>query len=236
MKALLFAALLVVSARPAMAQPAVDPLGRWLGSIQAPFGEVSIELNFVRTRQGALAGTFETPKQGVALPLAAVTLDGNTMTFELRATAGGGTFNGTLSSDGKAIAGNFNTSGVIVPFVVARSGDARADVLPVNAPIAKAFEGTWSATLVADGNAIPVVLTLVNETNQTATGTLVNATTGLELPLTMKQEGEVLSLTHAAVGPNFFSGTVNAEGNALVGTFTQASVTVPLTFARTTNR
>jgi hypothetical protein len=236
MKALLFVALLVVSARPALAQSAVDPLGRWVGSIQAPFGEVSIEMNFVRTAQGALAGTFETPTQRAALPLSAITLDGHTITFELRATAGGGTFNGTLSNDGKAIAGNFNTGDVIVPFIVAHSGDARAGVLPVNAPIAKAFEGTWSATLVADGNSIPVVLMLANETNQTATGTLVNSTSGLELPLTMKQEGEVLSLTHAAVGPNFFSGKVNTEGNALIGTFTQGAATIPLTFARTTNR
>jgi hypothetical protein len=236
MKALFFAALLVVCARPATAQSNADPLGRWLGSIQAPFGEVSIELNFVRTAQGALAGTFDNPKQGVALPLAGITIDGNTMTFELRATAGGGTFTGALSSDGKAISGNFKTGDVLVPFIVARSGEARAGILPVNAPIAKAFEGTWAATLVADGNAIPVVLTLANETNQTATGTLVNATSGLELPLTMKQEGEMLSLTHAAVGPKFFSGKVNAEGNALVGTFTQGAVTIPLTFARTANR
>jgi hypothetical protein len=236
MKALLVAALLVVSARPALAQAPANPLGRWLGSIQAPFGEVSIELNFVRTAQGALAGTFDNPKQGVALPLAAITLDGSTMTFELRATAGGGRFNGTLSSDGTAIAGNFHSGEVIVPFVVARSGEARAGVLPVNPPIAKAFEGMWAATVVADGNTIPVVLTIANETNQTATGTLVNTTSGLALPLTMKQEGEVLSLTHAAVGPNFFSGKVNAEGNALVGTFTQGAVTIPLTFARTTNR
>jgi hypothetical protein len=236
MKALLVVALLVVSTRPALTQSSGDPIGRWLGSIQAPFGEVSIELNFVRNAQGALAGTFDSPQQGVALPLAAIVLDGNTMAFELRATAGGGAFNGTLSSDGTAIAGNFKTGEVLVPFIVARSGKPRAGLLPVNAPIAKAFEGTWAATVVADGNAIPVVLTLANESNQTASGTLVNAASGLELPLTMTQEGEMLSLTHAAVGPNFFSGRVNAEGNALVGTFTQGAVTIPLTFARTANR
>jgi hypothetical protein len=236
MKALLCVAVLVVSAGPAFAQSTADPLGRWLGSIQAPFGEVSIELNFVRTAQGALAGTFDNAKQSVALPLAAIALDGNTITFELRASAGGGRFDGTLSSDGTAMTGNFKTGEVIVPFIVARSGAARADILPVNAPVAKAFEGTWAATVVADGNAIPIVLTIANDANRTATGTLVNATSGLELPLTMRQEGEMLTLTHAAVGANFFSGKVNAEGNALVGTFTQGADTRPLTFARTANR
>jgi hypothetical protein len=48
----------------------------------------------------------------------------------------------------------------------------------------------------------------------------------------LKQAGATLTLSSPVLGGEFFAGTLNAAGTELAGTFTQQTLTVPLSFQR----
>ncbi len=73
---------------------------------------------------------------------------------------------------------------------------------------------------------------MTNQPDGTSAATIVNVDEGLEIP--------VSALTHTAVGlaleikaiGGSYSATLAAAGTELIGTITQGSVSVPLTFRR----
>jgi hypothetical protein len=96
---LLTASLLLVPSPPLLAQTAVDPSGHWAGAIHVPpfngasSREIGIDVDLVKKADGALAGTFGQPAQNLkGLPLGKITVEGAAVTFELKASSGGGLF------------------------------------------------------------------------------------------------------------------------------------------------
>ena len=230
-RTVLIAAFCLVSASSLGAQTIVDPSGHWQGELQAPGMSIAFEVDFARSANGGYAGAVSIPSQKLkGLPLTRISLDGRTIAFEARADQ---PLTGTLSDDGKSISGDFLMMGSSVPFMMTRSGESRLEAPPKIARITSALEGEWHATLEADGMPLRLVLTLANRADGSATGRVVNLDEGgLEIPLTVAQNGASVKLDFVVIAGASFAGTLNSAATELAGTYTQNERTAPLTFRR----
>jgi hypothetical protein len=225
-----FAALLL-SSPLARAQSPIDPSGHWDGSLQLPAMDVGFQIDFAKNANGELAGTISIPTQHLnGLPLTKIAVDGSTITFGARSDQ---LMEGTISSDGKSIAGDFSMNGMNgmrAPFTLTRTGDAKVPPLPRGASLRKEFEGRWQGTLDVDGG-LHLVLTLANE-GGASVATIVNIDEGgLTIPLLVAMDGSTIRLTSTAT-EGVFAATLNKDATELTGTYTQGAVTLPLTFTR----
>ena len=235
----LVTSLLFVPASSLLAQTAVDPSGHWAGAIHVPpfngagSREIAIEIDLATNAAGVPAALFSQPDQNVkGLPLTKVTFDGRAVSFELKATSGGGLFRGTLA-DAASISGEFVTTegGYTIPFNLTRTGDAKIIPAPKRAPIGKELEGTWNATIEVGGKQERLVLKMANQPDGTATGTILDLDgSNVEIPVALTQKASNLTVEVAAVGASYIA-MLNSE-TELVGTWTQGPVALPLTFKR----
>jgi hypothetical protein len=231
----LIAALLLLPARPLLAQTAVDPSGHWEGPIQVPQMEVKIEIDLAKNSKGELAGTFGNPGEKLkGLPLANVAVDGRAVTFELKAGSGGGTFHGEILAGGKSMSGSFVAKEGTVPFSLTRTGDAQIEAPPKSAPIGKEMEGTWNGAFDVDGVQMRVVLKMSNQPDGTSTGSIASIDEGgIEVPVAIVQKAANLTFIVKMTGGSY-SGTLNAAGTELAGTYTTGQgIARPLTLRRT---
>jgi hypothetical protein len=190
---------------------------------------VPFAIDLARNDQGQLAGTISLPAERISgLPLLKVSVEGTAVSFYARADQ---PMTGSLSADGTTISGDYFAEGNTVPFSLTRRGAATIDP-PVTGPaIAAAFEGTWNAVIAANGLGVHVVLTLANRADARSIAHIVNLDQGgLRLPLAIGQSGSSITLTSTVV-PSSFSGALTDAGD-LSGTFTQGSLSTPVTFHR----
>jgi hypothetical protein len=224
-------AMLLVVTRAAGAEPDADPSGHWEGAVQAPGKALTIEIDLARGARGELIGTLGNPAQGEhGLPLATVVVAGREVRFAV-AARGGGTFRATLRGDGLAMAGDFVLAqgGTVLPFQLTRTGDARIAAPPTSPAISKRLAGRWTGTIAVDGKQLTVGLTLINHADGTASGTL--RSDGLELPIAITETAGQVRLEVPSVSASYV-GTWSAAGTQLVGSWSQRSQSLPLTFRR----
>jgi hypothetical protein len=232
--ALVATLLLVVGALPLRAQSAADPSGHWEGAVQAPGMTVAVEVDLARNARGELIGTFGQPQQNLkGLPLSNVSVEGTSVSFQVGNVPGERTFRGTLGADGKSLSGDYASPVVgTVAFNLVRTGDARMEMRPKTAAVAKELEGTWEGRLDVDGG-LRLVLTMTNQPDGTSVARIMNVDQGrLEVPVSaITQSSSQLTLEIAAVGGSW-AGTINKDGTELTGTYSQGPLTMPLTFKR----
>lgn len=208
-----------------------NPTGHWDGVIRAPFGEVRVAVDLTKDESGNLHGTFSNPGEQInGLPFARVTMEGRSVTLDLKTGTQQQTFKGTLSPDGASISGDFLISVYGVPFDLKRTGDANIQAAPRSPAIDRALEGTWRAELGLDGNAQPMTMTLTNHEDHTATGAWW-IDEAVQIPLTIAVEGSSLKIS-SPVTRETYSGTFNPGGAEIVGTFREGPMEVPVTFRR----
>ena len=227
------AVLLLVPVRVAGAEPDTDPSGHWEGAVQAPGKAVTIEVDLAKNARGELVGTLGNPAQGeTGLPLATVVVVGREIRFAVGERSGGGTFRATLRGDGRAMSGDFTLAhdGTALPFQLARTGDARIAAPPKSPPISKRLAGNWTGTIAADGKQLTIDLVMANQSDGTASGTMRSE--GLELPIAIAETHAQVRIDVPSVSGSYV-GAWNAAGTQLVGTWSQRSKSLPLTFRRT---
>jgi hypothetical protein len=229
------AALLLVPVPAPLAQTPADPSGHWEGTIQVPQMEQKVEIDLAKDGKGAFGGTFGQPAQGIkGLPLASVVVEGRSVRFVVKGGEQPATFAGVLSSDGKSMSGDVAQAGQSVPFTLTRTGDARIAPVPKSPPIGKELEGTWNGTLDLGSRQMRIVLTMANQPDGTATGTIVSPDgSGVEIPIAMTQKALNVTFDATSVGASYV-GVLNAAGTELVGTWSQGPNSLPLTFRRAT--
>ena len=229
---LLPAALILLSASVVRAQ-SVNPSGHWEGAVHVPGNEFPLDVDLAKDPAGKLIGTFGNPADHTSgLPLSDVSAAGTTVRFAIK-TTDGGAFTGTLSADGKAIAGNFVTADGLhtLPFSFTRTGDAKIAAPAKSAPVGKELEGKWNGTLEIQGVVKPLVLTLTNHADSTSTGTIGNVMDGMEIAIaSIVQRGNSVTLDIKALN-GIYAGALNAQGE-IVGTLSQGGMAFPLTFRR----
>jgi hypothetical protein len=104
----------VVGPRPTVA--GLD--GEWTGVLAAPQGDLRLVLR-VKTDAGGTLAMFSSPDQSPGEMAAAVTHDGDKVSFQLKGLGG---FDGTMSADGKTIDGNWRQGGGSLPLTMKRGG------------------------------------------------------------------------------------------------------------------
>jgi hypothetical protein len=230
---ILVVAIFAAAVSVAQAQPVVDPSGHWAGTVQVPEMPVNVEIDLVKDRTGALAGTFNQPGQLLGLPLSILAFEERSLTFQIKGSPNGERlFKGDLADDGQSIAGKYAQGGYSMPFVLSRTGDAKVEPPPTSAPIGNALEGTWSGTLEVRGVRRQLVLTLANRPDGTSTGTILNVEEGLEIPIaSITQNASSVTLDVRAVTGSY-SGTLNADATELTGALTQGPASVPVVFRK----
>jgi hypothetical protein len=224
------AVLLLLIAPSVRAQIPAGPAGHWQGSIQIPGREVVFELDLVQNRTGDFTGTTSLPAERIkGLPIRSVVVAGTSVIFDVRRDQ---PFRGVLSADGKMISGDTTLSGYVLPFSMVRTGEAEITPPVKSEPIGDELEGSWNGTLDANGTTMRFVLKLANQSDGTATAFLLSLDEGeLELPLVVTQKASSVTLVNNFIKSSF-SGTLNPDGTAVTGTFTQGSATMPMVFKR----
>jgi hypothetical protein len=238
-RTLALAALLAASGFVLRAQTATDPSGHWSGTFQGPETEIGLEIDLAKNSKGEIVGTINFPNENVkGIPLRVVSVKGRSITFSPRADQ---SFTGEISADGKTIAGEFKGIGPLgnefaTPFTLTKAGAAKFAPAIKNPAIAKELVGTWHTSLESKsrGTTSRIVLTLANNGDGTSTGKLTAPDEGgMEIPVGITQKGQNVAFDFGTVGASF-SGTLNAAGTEIAGTFTQASMSAQVTFRRDT--
>jgi hypothetical protein len=229
----LLGTLLLLPAPSLGHQTAAAPSGHWEGTIQAPETEVKIEIDLAANDKGNLAGTYGEPAQGVkGFPLSSVALEGRSLRFVVKGGDAPATFDGLLSADGRSISGTLVQRDYSLPFTMMRTGDARIAPAPKNAAIGKELEGTWNGTLELGTKPMRLVLSVANQPDGTAVGTIVSPDgSGVEIPIAIAQKASSVTIDVTSVGAAYV-GVLNTGATELAGTWRQRSSTMPLTFRR----
>jgi hypothetical protein len=225
----LLAAPLLLWAPCLHAQAPADPSGHWEGAIRAPDKEVKIEVDLAKNRAGEFSGTISIPAENLkGLPLKKVAVEGRSVNFYARTDQ---PFTGVLSADGKSLSGGLSVSGYTATVSMIRTGDPRIEPAARMAPIRKELEGTWNGTLDVKGTQLRLVLTLLNQSDGTASGNIVNLDEGmLEIPVSMiTQAGSSLTLDLKIIGGSY-TGVLSHDGAELAGTYRQGALVAPLMF------
>jgi hypothetical protein len=231
-QAIVFVASLLFGDSFIHAQVASDASGHWEGSITMPFGELRFELDLAPDAQGKWSGTLGVPDQKLkGFPLSSVAIDGTTVTFAVRGGQGG-TFRGTLSGDGRSMAGTASSPEGEAPFTLERTGAANLVAPPKSATISRELEGTWQGTLDVRGG-MRVILRTANQPDGTSSGTLVSVDEGnLEIPVAIVENGRDVQLSSPMTGSSY-AGALNESRTELAGTYTTSQgVKLPLTLKR----
>lgn len=114
-KGFLLFLLLLLIASPARA---AELEGHWEGTIQVPGQTLDLDLDF-SSDGGQWSGDISIPAQGARdLPLEAITVKGETVSFAITGIPGAPTFEGAFREDGKEISGEFRQGGQSFPFTL----------------------------------------------------------------------------------------------------------------------
>ena len=91
-----------------------------------PGQELAISVDLALNAEAKWEGTIGIPAQNVkALPLSDITVKENAVGFAMKGVPGDPQFAGTVSKDGKSIAGDFSQGGATLPFTLTWKGEAR---------------------------------------------------------------------------------------------------------------
>ena len=225
-KLITLAALSLFSASFAAAQ---DITGDWQGTLSAGGVELRLVLHVGKNADGSLKATLDSIDQPGAnnIPVSSITLKDSKLNLGVDAVHG--TYEGTVSSDGKAIKGTWK-QGQPLPLEFQR---AAAPIKTEHKPAKPSdIDGAWLGTLDTGGGKLRVVFHIVN-TEDGLTATLDSPDQGANgLPTTsVTRDGVSLKIEVKQIGGGF-SGKIAADLSSIDGTWTQMGNSMPLVLKR----
>jgi len=218
-------ALLIAGAVSMSAQD--GPRGHWRGSVEIPGQPLAMEVDLDQVTNNWI-GSISIPAQNASgIPLDAISFTNGKCTFRMKGAPGDPTFVGTISPDGKTMAGNFTQGPGTFPFKFSRAGDPKVEVAKSSPALPQEFLGNWEGTLEA-GQALRLVLKVSNDA-EGAKAVLVSVDQdGAEIPVsTIEQKNSKLTLSVKMIGGQY-EAEINKEGSELNGTWTQGGNDIPL--------
>jgi hypothetical protein len=226
-----FAGLLLLA--PAAVLAATNPAGVWEGTLKTPNGDMGFVFNVHRDGD-KWAAELDVPMQGVSgLPIANVKVDGSAIGFPM---PGGGDphYDGKLADDGKSIAGTFSAGGQSMPLDLKWKSEPRAvEKAPANSGDVQALEGVWEGVLDAAGTQLHLRFNFVKNADGGIAATLDSVDQGANgLPVTsIARTGDAVKMDLKVISGSY-EATLNKDGSAMTGTFTQAGTPMPLNLQR----
>jgi hypothetical protein len=202
------------------------PRGHWSGTVEVPDRALAMEIDLDKGANGWI-GSLSIPAQTISgIPLDAIAFTNGKCTFRVKGAPGDPTFTGTLSADGKTMAGDFTQGPGSFPFKFIRTGDPKVEEVKASPAVAKDFVGTWEGTL--DGPGLRLVLKISNDASG-ATAVLISLDQGgTEIPVSaIDQKGSKLTLLVKMVGGQY-DAEIDKEGAELNGTWNQGGKDLPL--------
>ena len=120
-----------------------------------------------------------------------------------------------------------------VPIEFKRTGKAKVELIPASPSVAKEFEGDWEGSLQTPNRAFRIIIHLRNQPDNTVAATIDTPdTNAIGLPLNdVKQTGQKIEFGVKVAHANF-EGTLNPEGNEIVGQFGHEQSRMPLTLRK----
>ena len=173
-------------------------------------------------------GSISIPAQNASgIPLDAISFTNGKCTFRIKGAPGDPTFVGTLSADGKTMAGDLTQGQGVFPFKFSWTGDPKVATAKSSPALAKEFLGTWEGTLEV-GQALRLVLKLSNDAGGAKAVFVSLDQGGAEIPVSaIEQKNSKLTLSVNAIGGKY-DAEINKEGSELNGTWTQGGNDLPL--------
>src|SRR3954468_496134 len=223
----------VILARCALlsAQVAPGPSGHWEGAIQVPGQELVVIVDLSGSGDN-WEGAIGIRTQGLkAFPLAEILVKDSTVSFTMRGVPGEPRFRGTLSTDAKALSGEFLQGGASLPFALARAGAAVIEQVPTSTAVTKEIEGSWEGAVDVDGKTLRLGVTLTNHPGGTATAVFVSVDQGgATIPVTaVVQKDAHLTLQVRPISGRYEGDLADGK---LTGRWTQGPRSWPLILER----
>lgn len=229
----------------ALPQPA-DPAGSWSGAIELPGAELGVVV-VLELADGSWSGTIDIPAQGLrGFALSDVAAGDGRVHFAMAGIPGEPTFDGELSATGDAISGTFTQGPQSFPFTLRRTPaeaePAEADAAETEsaeerapAPPAVPGEGAvgdWMGALDVGPMELRLALHVEAAEDGTLSAVLHSIDQGARIQVdTLVVEERAWRLTAGSIGATF-TGTMNADGSAVDGTWSQGGRSLPLRLHR----
>jgi hypothetical protein len=200
--------------------------GHWSGSVEVPDHPLAMEVDLDKGANGWI-GSISIPAQNASgIPLDAITFTSGKCTFRVKGAPGDPTFTGTLSADGKTMAGELTQGPGSVPFKFSRTGDPKVEEVKTSPALAKNLLGTWEGTL--EGPGLRLVLKMSNDAAGARAVLISVDQGGTEIPVSaIDQKDSRLTLVIKMVGGRY-EAEIDKEGSELNGTWTQGGNGLPL--------
>lgn len=226
MKRIFVLLLLTMAATFARAQ---DVAGDWQGTLDTGMGQLRLVLHITKAADGALNATLDSIDQNAnGIPVKSATLKNSKLNLDVEAVHG--TYDGTVSPDGKSVTGIWN-QGKALPLEFKR---ATAPIKTEHKPAKPSdIDGTWIGILDAGGMKLRVVFHIVN-TEDGLTATMDSPDQGAKgLPTTsVTRTGTSLKIEAKNLN-GVYEGKISADLSSIDGNWTQNGATMALNLKRT---
>jgi uncharacterized protein len=226
MKRILILAAILMAATWAQAQ---DIAGDWQGTLSTGSSELRLVLHITKTADGTFKGTLDSVDQGAnGIPVSSISLKSSKLSLGIDAVHG--TYEGTVSADGKTISGTWS-QGQPLPLNFER---AAAPIKTEHKPAKPSdIDGTWLGTLDTGSAKLRIVFHISN-TEDGLTATLDSPDQSLKgMPATkVTRDGASLKIEMKQIGGTF-SGKVSVDQSSIDGTWSQGGAELPLVVKRT---
>ena len=197
------------------------------GDYSGTVGSLPVKLHLHVDAAGEVTGALNSPSQGARdIPCTDFHLAGQTLAFSVPAVRG--SWQGTVSADGKTLTGTWN-QGKTIPLVFTRD---------TFAPAAKPsrLDGIWLGTLHAGGAALRIQLHVKSDAagqEYCSLDSLDQGSMGIGCSNVVFSSDNVSFDVPAVKGR--FEGMLSADGDTLAGTWSQNGSSLPLTLTRQSN-
>jgi len=240
------AAMLLPGSRHAAAQTAPKPAptgattraaarsvgvqGEWDGELTVGEARLKLVLHVSGDKGGELRARLDSPEQSVyGMEATAVSQEQGTLRFEIASV--GASFEGKLSTDGRAIAGTWKQAGQDFPLIFHRQSGNAAGKKPANA--VSPLEGTWQGAFQNGNMRYRLQLHVTHDEEKKLAGTLDSLDQGAN-GVPMSKLSELSGAVHFEIElvGGVYEGTINAAHNVITGKWSQNQDTVALEFKR----
>lgn len=203
--------------------------GHWQGTLQTGVGELRLVLHINKAADGSLKATLDSVDQAANdIPVDSTTLKDSKLHLDIGTV--NGTYEGTVSADGKTISGTWSQSGKDLPLEFKR---ATAPIKTEHKPAKPSdIDGAWIGSLDTGSITLRIVFHILN-TEDGLIATMDSPDQDMKgMPTTsVVRDGSSLKIQAKSIG-GMFEGRIAGDLSSIDGKWSQGGGTLPLLLSR----